>query len=211
MKISSKVALVISLSLLIAINTKSHATSTIGLSAGPKTAATTGKSYAGAEASLDLSPDSGPGIGARYAYQNQENTMVDFGLSLGSGERDVNILLGATYEFFPDFGKQPALSLKGFYEISRMEKENYNILGVAPILTKGVQAYQLEVYPFVSLPIRYIVGDKNSKGGRLSHAFTLGTLIPMKEQFHGLTLNFEAQFNLKRSFTGFVVGLSKDF
>jgi len=189
----------------------SFSTSTIGLSALPKSAESNGKSYVGGEVVLDLSPDSGVGLGGRFAHQSEENTLLDFGVSVGSGVRDVNLLAGATYEFFPDYGKQPAFAVKGFYEISRMSKENYNLLGVAPVFTKGVQAYQLEVFPFVSLPIRYIVGDKNSKGGRLSQAFTLGSIIPLKEKWHNMIFNFEAQFNLKRSYTGFVFGLSKEF
>ncbi|MDH4467506.1 MAG: hypothetical protein QE271_05555 [Bacteriovoracaceae bacterium] len=189
----------------------SYATSTLGLSALPKKSDGVGKQYVSGELGIDLSPDSGIGFGGRYSNQFDENSLFDFGLSAGSGERDVNLIFGGTWELFPDYGNQPAFNVKGFYEISRMSKENYNILGISPIFSKGVQAYQMEVYPFIGLPFRYIVGDKNSKGGRFSDALTLGTIIPFKEKWHNLIFNFEAQFNLKRSFTGFVLGLSKDF
>lgn len=189
------------------LNTPTFAQSVTGLTFVPQA----DQWVAGAELGYDFSPSSGAGIGARAQKQIIPEVQLEGGAALGGGRRESNIFLSLAKTFYPDYGWQPALTLKGGVEFSSIDDDSYNILTLAPIFSKGIKVVNQELYMFAGLPARLIVGDDHSQDSRFSLGINAGTTAPLKfwkEDLYGVV---EFYFNARKSYNSLTFGLAKLF
>lgn len=165
----------------------------------------------GGEFSYDFSPSSGPGIGLRAQKQIIPEVQLEGGGAFSSGKRERNLYLSLAKTFYPDYGWQPALTLKGFVEFTNMDDDNYNQIGLAPIFSKGVRIVEQDVYFFAGLPARLIIGDDHTRDSRFSLGVNTGGTLPLnfwKEDFFGTV---EMYFNARKSYNSLSLMVGKLF
>lgn len=162
----------------------------------------------GGELTYDFSPSSGPGVGLRAQKQLIPEVLFEAGGALSSGRRDRNLYLSLAKTFYPDYGWQPALTLKGLVEFTNMDDDNYNQIGFAPIFSKGVKIVDQDVYFFAGLPARLIVGDDHIQSSRFSLGINAGATSPLTFWQEGLFGSVEMYFNARKSYNSvsFLVG-----
>jgi hypothetical protein len=133
------------------------------------------------------------------------------GAALGGGRRESNIFLSLAKTFYPDYGWQPALTLKGGVEFSRIDDDSFNIITLAPIFSKGVRVVQQDLYVFAGLPSRLIVGDDHSQDSRFSLGINTGATAPLKFWKEDLFGVVEFYFNARKSYNSLTFGFAKLF
>lgn len=184
-----------------------NAESTIGLAGAqfPK------PYYLSSELGLDFSPNSGFGLGLKGGAKLDPDLLLDGGVALGSGERETSLQFGLTQEIFPDHQKQPAFRIKGLIEIANTDDDNYNYVGLVPMVAKGLRIENREYHLYAGLPFRYILGDHVGKRSRLSTGLSLGGITMIPEMGDSIAAMAEFHFNIRRSHSSLTLGLSKFF
>ena len=190
--------------LCIALSASSFATS-VGLSTHPfsmdeRVITTEFNSY--------LSSGSGMGITAKYFQRIDNRINVDAGFGVTDGKRSNRVFAGADYELFPDYGRQPRVSLKAMMESMNYDSERINSFGMAPTVSKGFSFWGKEAFPFVALPMNVSL-NTDSGTYETSTALAAGITgrIPMKG-YDNLIGNIETNINLRNSYTALVMGIS---
>lgn len=150
----------------------------------------------------------GVGFQGRYTQKISKKSTFDLGLGMGGGERTGRIFAGLDYELFPDYQRQPKVSIKGGIENAREFEFRRNILKMAPTISKGFSFWGEEAYPFVSLPYGVSLASEN-KTYDTSLALNGGITgnLPI-DGYRNLVGTFEATLNLKDSYTGVFIGVS---
>lgn len=166
---------------------------------------------AGAELGYDFSPSSGAGIGVRAQKQIIPEVQFEGGAAISGGRRESNIFFSLAKTFYPDYGWQPALTLKGGVEFSSIDDDSYNILDLAPIFSKGVKVVDQDLYFFAGLPARLIIGDEHSQDSRFSLGINAGATGPLKFWQEDLFGTVEFYFNARKSYNSLTFGLAKLF
>ncbi|MBG60395.1 MAG: hypothetical protein CME67_02655 [Halobacteriovoraceae bacterium] len=186
------------------VSTASFAT-TVGLSTHPFTM---NKSVVTTEFNSYLSSGDGMGITAKYFQRVNSRVNFDAGFGVTDGDRANRLFAGADYELFPDYGRQPRVSIKSLLETNEVDGDRINSLGFAPTLSKGFSIYGKEAFPFVALPMS--VGLNTNEGTyETITALSAGITgrLPVRG-FESLVGNIETNFNLRNSYTALVMGLS---
>lgn len=165
----------------------------------------------GTELGYDFSPNSGAGIALRGQKQIIPEVQLEGGAAISGGRRDRNLFLSLAKTFYPDYGWQPALTLKGGVEFSHYDDENFNIIGLAPIFSKGVKVVEQELYLFAGLPARLIVGDDHRQDSRFSMGINTGATGPLKFWQEDIFGTVELYFNVRKSYNSVTFGLGKLF
>jgi hypothetical protein len=150
----------------------------------------------------------GMGLTARYYQRVNQALNYDVGFSINEGERANRLLVGTDYEIFPDFGRQPRLSVKGLFETMEFDNERINSFGAAPTLSKGFSFWGKEAFPFIALPYRVSLNDDQNT---YETSIALATGITGRLDIGGNTEvvgNIEANFNLDNSYSALVMGVS---
>ena len=150
----------------------------------------------------------GMGLTARYYQRVNQALNYDVGFSINEGERANRLLVGTDYEIFPDFGRQPRLSVKGLFETMEFDNERINSFGAAPTLSKGFSFWGKEAFPFIALPYRVSLNDDQNT---YETSIALATGITGRLDIGGNTEvvgNIEANFNLENSYSALVMGVS---
>jgi len=120
-----------------------------GISSYPLTAE---KKLISAEFSGMVSSGGGAGLQARYTQNLNEVTTLDAGFGVSGGERASRIFAGVDYEIFPDYENQPKTSLKATLSNAKEFGDNYNIITLAPTVSKGFNFWGKEGFPYAALP-----------------------------------------------------------
>ena len=165
----------------------------------------------GSELGYDFSPNSGAGFALRAQKQIIPEVLLEGGAALSAGRRERNIFLSLAKTFYPDYGWQPALTLKGGIELSHIDDENFNILSFSPLFSKGVRIVDQELYFFAGLPARLIVGDDHKQDSRFSLGLNTGASGPLKFWHEELFGTVELYFNARKSYNSVTFGLGKLF
>ncbi len=156
----------------------------------------------------NLSSGSGMGLQGRYLYRHTNNLTFDTGLMISNSERSFRMFGGADLELYPDHGKQPRVSVKGFVERTEDFDVNTTSFGFAPIVSKGISVSGQEMFPFVSLPMKLSLDPaSNSYQPVYSVAAGVTGKLPW-DSMKKLTGNIEANLNLKNSYTGLLFGVA---
>lgn len=169
------------------------------------------KFLVGAELGYDFSPSSGAGLTLRGQKEVDPQAKIDGGLTISGGQREQNLFLGMTYQFFPDYGPQPQFNVRGAFEFVQIDDEHYNNILLAPIFSKGVRIVGQDYYLFAGLPARILVGDKKTQEKRFSLGVNAGGNVPMDFWSPGLVGSVEMYFNIRKSYNAITVGLAKTF
>ncbi len=101
----------------------------------------------------DLSTDGGIGFQGRYTHKINKSTVAEAGVGFSGGQRSGRLFVGVDYELFPDYMKQPRISVKTTIENSKEYNYRKNKIGVAPIVSKGFNFWGREAYPYASFPV----------------------------------------------------------
>jgi hypothetical protein len=160
------------------------------------------------EASGVVSEGGGMGVHVRYTRKLNRKLIMDAGIGMSGGERTGRIFAGADYELYPDFARQPRVSLKAQIENTKEFDSRINILSIAPTVSKGYNFWGREAFPYFSMPVGLGL-NSGSKTYQTRINANLGVVgeMPIRGYQH-LTTSLEASLNVKNSFTGFLVGLS---
>ncbi len=150
----------------------------------------------------------GAGLNARYFNKLNERTNFDAGFGISDGDRASRIFLGADYQIFPDYGRQPRTSVKALLETADFDGSRINSFGAAPTVSKGFSFWGREAFPFVSLPIKVGLNtDENTY--ETSTALAAGITGRLNiAGMRNLVGNIETNFSLRNSYTSIVMGVS---
>jgi hypothetical protein len=155
-----------------------------------------------------FSSGNGMGLTARYYRRLNETVNVDLGAGFSDGDRSNRIFAGADLELFPDYGKQPRVSIKGIIERQELFGDTINSFGFAPSVSKGFSFWGKEGFPYLALPMRVALNtEDNTYVTTQSIAAGITGRIPM-DGFENLIGNVEINSSLRNSYTGIVMGIS---
>lgn len=150
----------------------------------------------------------GIGVQGRFTQKLNEKMILDAGIGMAGGERDSRFFVGADYELFPDYMKQPRVSVKVNYENAKEFDVRRNIFTIAPTVSKGFSFWGNEAYPFFSLPIGMnLNGDTKTYESQVNANLGITGNLPI-EGYRNLMGSFETTIDVKDSFTAFFVGIS---
>ena len=168
----------------------------------------TDKKMLSAEMVGDFSAGGGIGFQARYTQRLNSQSTIDGGIGYTSGERAGKIFLGYDYEFFPDYAKQPRISLKGQYSNGKEFNERVNRIHVAPMVSKGFNFWGHEGFPYLAIPMGVNLNSASKTYGWYSQVNVgITGKVPWMKYEHLLT-QLEGQINLTNSYSGVYMGLS---
>lgn len=162
----------------------------------------------GAEFTGIFSEGGGVGIQSRYTQKISAATVIDFGVGMNGGERSGSVFAGIDYEIFPDYGRQPKISFRAAFENTKEFGSRYNIISLAPTISKGFSFWGVEAYPFWGLPLGISLSTQNKTyQSQISTNFGLTGDLPLGgyKQFVG---TIEAFVDIKDSFSGIFFGIS---
>lgn len=178
---------------------------TVGLSAHPFTMK---KQVVTTEFNNYLNNGSGAGITAKYFQRINEMINFDAGVGVTDGERSNRFFAGADFQIFPDYGRQPRVSVKGLLETLSFKGERINSFGAAPTISKGFSFWGKEAYPFLALPIKVSLNaDEGTYESSSAMAMGITGRMPI-EGYQNLIYNFETNFSLRNSYQAMVFGIS---
>lgn len=150
----------------------------------------------------------GIGLQGRFTQKLNEKMVIDAGMGIAGGERDSRFFVGADYELFPDYMKQPRISTKVTYTNAKEFDVRRNIFTVAPTVSKGFSFWGNEAYPFFSLPIGVnLNGENKTYESQINANLGITGNLPI-EGYRNLMGTVETTVDLKDSFTAFFVGIS---
>ena len=154
------------------------------------------------------SDDGGVGVQARLTRKINQEVTIEGGLGVSGGDREQRFFLGVDYELYPDYLKQPRFSLKCSLERAQEFEVARNLLIVTPIISKGVNFWGKEAFPYVAIPFGLSLNsDNKSYESVMSLNVGINGKLPVKN-FKEIKANFELQLGLSNSFTAFLVGFS---
>lgn len=193
------------IALLLCLISTSALANVVGVSAHPFTMK---KQVITTEFNSFLNNGSGVGLAARYYHKLNETVNLDAGVGIASGDRANRIFAGADMMLFPDYGRQPRVSVKGLVETMSFNGSRVNAFGIAPTVSKGFSFWGKEAFPFIALPLKVNMNTK-SKTYLTSSAIAMG--ITGRVPFNGynkLIGSLETQFSLQDSYSSIVLGFA---
>ncbi len=166
------------------------------------------KRYISAEFTGITSAGGGVGLQGRYTQKINDSIIWDIGLGMGGGERTSRVFAAADFELFPDYQRQPRVSIKINLENSKDFDVRKNSIGFAPTFSKGFLFWGKEAYPFISVPYNISL---NSLGNtyQTNANFNVGVTgnLPIEGYKH-LTATLEGTIKIKDSYSGIFLGIS---
>ena len=150
----------------------------------------------------------GSGLQARYMQRVRPQWTVSGGFGFSNGERANRIFVNADYELYPDYQKQPRVSLRGILERSRDFGSTHTKVGVAPVVSKGLSFWGQEGFPFISVPVALDLDSGRNRYEVISQ-LALGAAVPIRTRTsQKIVANIEVNMNISGSYSGIFFGLS---
>ncbi len=155
-----------------------------------------------------MSEGKGVGVQARYTQKINPLLTVDGGFGFSDGERAHRFFASADYEFFPDYMKQPRISMKGMFLRGKEFERTVTRLSMAPTVSKGFNFWGKEAFPFISLPLSMELDAENNKYQIISQvSFGASSQVPF-EGFEKVLANLETTININNGFSAVFLGMS---
>ena len=155
-----------------------------------------------------MTDGSGVGMQGRYTKRFSDKFRADAGVGLGAGDRSFRIFTGADYELYPDYAKQPRVTLKAGLEIGSEFGNTVTTMSMTPIASKGLSLWGVEGYPFIAVPIGIGLNSSNNTYETLfSVAAGWTGKIPVKS-LEKFTASVEMNLGLKDTYTGLFLGMA---
>ena len=150
----------------------------------------------------------GIGLQGRFTQKINEKMIVDGGIGISGGERDSRFFVGADYEIFPDYMKQPRFSVKTTYTNAKEFDVRRSIIQIAPTISKGFSFWGKEAFPYFSLPMGVnLNGDDKTYETQINASAGISGNLPF-DGYTDLLGNVEATVGVKDSYTALFVGVS---
>lgn len=168
----------------------------------------TGKKLISSEFTGITSTGGGIGLQARYTQKLSKKVIIDGGIGISGGEHANRFFVGTDLEIFPDYSKQPKVSIRTDLELANEFDVSRTKLGLAPTVSKGFSFWGREAFPYLSLPVGISLdGDTQTYQSTVTANLGINGNLPF-ESFKHLQSNAELQLNIKDSYTSIIIGLS---
>jgi hypothetical protein len=172
---------------------------------------TTNSKLVSTELSAIFRGESGVGMQVRYTQKVARSIVLDGGVGIAGGDRDARVFLGADYELFPDYMRQPRISVKASYERAMEYSIARDNLTLTPTVSKGFNFWGQEAYPYLGLnTILSLDGKTSTYKSQVGLALGINSNVPIKN-LEELIVSFETHVELKDSYTGVFTGISYPF
>lgn len=150
----------------------------------------------------------GIGLQARYTQKLNKKMTLDAGIGISGGEHANRFFTGVDFELYPDYARQPKVSLRTSIEVANEFHQGRTKLGLAPTVSKGFSFWGKEAYPYIALPIGVSLnGDSKTYQSTFTANLGINGNLPISGYKH-LQANSELQLNIKDSYTSLVFGVS---
>lgn len=150
----------------------------------------------------------GDGFQARYSRKMNSIVTLDGGLGISNSEYNKRFFAGADIELLPDYGKQPRVSLRPYFQSAEERDTRRNIIGMSPTVSKGFNFWGKEAYPFIGLPVGLVL-NRDTKQYEIRNQVALGIVGKLpSNNFENVIVNIEGDFNIQNSYSAVVLGLS---
>lgn len=150
----------------------------------------------------------GVGFQARYMQKLTRELKLDGGFGISGGDRANRFFVSGDYMLFPDYGMQPRISARGYYENAKEFDARRHILGVSPTVSKGFSFWGREGYPFIAIPLELNLNTRDSSYRGVARLAVGYSMKFATQEYKKFLASFEANLNLTNSFSGFLVGIS---
>lgn len=171
------------------------------------------KHFVNGELTTIMQKKTGPSLGlqARYVQRIAEKFTLDGGIGVANGERANRIFAGIDTVIFPDYKYQPRTSVRAYVENANEFNSRHNILGVAPVVSKGLSFWEKVAYPFFAVPMELNLDSSTSKY-QTSVRLSLGATAPVGvTDGKPLIGNVEANINVANSYSSVFAGVTYPF
>lgn len=150
----------------------------------------------------------GVGLQARFTQNISSKWRLDAGAGLSGGKLKNRVFIGSDYEIYPDYVRQPKVSVRSEYENAKEFGIRRHVLKVAPQVSKGFNFWGAEAFPYLATPIGLSL-ENDSKTFQTFAQVALGISgnIPI-EQMKKFIGTLEANIKVKDSYSGIFLGLS---
>ena len=155
-----------------------------------------------------ISNGKGVGMQARYTQKLSELVVVDGGFGFSDGDRANRMFINADYELYPDYIKQPRVSVRGTLERAKEFESSKSRIGIAPTVSKGFNFWGKEAFPFASLPLGLEL-NRDEKSYEIVSQLALGITgnIPLRG-YENILANLETNLNISNGFSSVFFGLT---
>jgi hypothetical protein len=155
-----------------------------------------------------VSEGGGVGLQARITQKVNKVITADAGAGIAGGKRSMRVFAGLDYEIFPDYKRQPRVSLKGTLSRSKEFSVERNVIEVSPMVSKGLNMWGSEVYPFLSLPYKVSLdGKTNTYVTAFNASLGINGKLPV-QGYEKFIASVEGTFGVKDSYSGIFLGVS---
>ncbi len=150
----------------------------------------------------------GVGLQGRFTRKINPKMVFDGGFGISGGERNSRLFVGTDYELFPDYMKQPKVSIRTSFEHAREFDSEKNILAVAPKISKGFSLWGHEAFPYVAMPIGLNLDSETRQyESQASLNFGITGNLPF-EGYRNILGVLETTVGIKDAYTGLFAGVS---
>ena len=153
------------------------------------------------------SPGGGMGIQARFSKKIRSDLSLEGGMGISGGKHSSRIFLGGDWEIYPDFSRQPRVSIQGRLINAKEFGIRHNKISLAPSLGKGFSVRGKVFYPYVSLPYTINLAGNQTYETSLSANMGIVGNLPFRRYKH-LVGSVGATTGIGNEFVGFFAGLS---
>ena len=153
------------------------------------------------------SPGGGMGLQVRFAKKVRSNLSLEGGMGISGGMHSSRVFLGGDWEIYPDFSRQPRVSIQGRVINAKEFGIRHNKISLAPSLGKGFSVRGKSFYPYVSFP--YIINLAGNQTYETSLNANMGIVgnLPFSRYKH-LVGSIGVTTGIGNDFVGFFAGLS---
>ena len=155
-----------------------------------------------------ISNGAGVGLQGRYTQRLDEKIKLDAGIGIAGGDRSSRLFAGLDYELFPDYMKQPRVSLKFNFETASEFDNRVTTLSLAPTASKGYNFWGKEGYPFVAIPIGVALNAGTGMYETMMGITGGWTGAVPLEGYEHLTASVELNLGVKDTYTGVFLGIA---
>ena len=155
-----------------------------------------------------FSSGGGMGVTASYLQKLSQKWDVEAGAGFTGGERGFTLYGAGNYEIYPDYEKQPKVSIKGWYQYSNEYDSSVNRFYASPLVSKSTLLWGNEAFPYLAIPTGVNLNYDNKQYSLFS-ALTLGISgnIPW-EKMKNMAMILEGRLNITGSYSGLSFGFS---
>lgn len=150
----------------------------------------------------------GFGLTASYLQKLSPKWDLEAGMGYTGGDRGFTLYGGGDYELYPDYDKQPRVSLKGWYQYSDEFDTSINRFYASPIVSKSMLFWGNEAFPYASIPTGVNLNYDNKQYSLFSSlVMGISGNVPW-EKMKNIVMTVEGKLNITGAYSGINFGFS---